>query len=224
MNHNPSLLLEAILCLSRRVTILRFHLGTQEYAQSLYTALGNVCNRSLGADRIGLVAVSSAVRRIGLRKQIPESFCLQRCVIGNGPIHVGTCPAYRLPFSNTRQNDTSGSGPHHSKWAIGGVKLPTHATTDCIITSRDVGILANTGVGRKAVSSAMLEATYGNLFVSNVALDTPVAVKAVGDNELSIHKVKGASCSTWCRFTPLGAVVHMLLPSMSVEHGSWVPF
>ncbi len=73
-------------------------LGTREYAQSLYTALWNTNNRSLGVSRVGLVAVSNCMRRVGLSRSNAESFCTQRCVIGSGPAMLGDGPLIRITF------------------------------------------------------------------------------------------------------------------------------
>ncbi len=193
-------------------------LGTREYAQSLYTALWNANNRSLGVSRVGLVAVSSCMRRVGLSRSNAESFCTQRCVIGSGPAMLGDGPLIRITFSQSRIDCTDiGASKRKGRYkAHNGVRLPRNATTDYIQTCKDVALLAHTGVGRAAVANVMLEATYGNLVDTGKHFVTKYRVDHPNENSLPIYKSREASWNNWRRFKPLGAVVHMLIPGISV--------
>ncbi len=165
-------------------------------------------------DSIGLVAVTSCIRRVKLKRQVAESFCTQRCVIGTGPAMLGDRQLFRIKYK-VRPLDIGNAEAaiQVKKFDVyKGVRLPKYAIRDYMSTCKDVALLAHAGVGRAAVSSTMLEATFGNLVTEEYALDTIVQVDQPDDNHLSIYKTREAAWNNWHRFTPMGAVVHMLVP------------
>ncbi len=97
-----------------------------------------------------------------------------------------------------------------------GVKLPKYAIRDYMTTCKDVALLEHVGVGRAAVASAMLEATYSNMITESQHLVTKPRVDRPNDNNLAIYKCKKATWNNWRRFSPLGVVIHILIPGMSV--------